>query len=502
MSVSERDAATEIRRLLGNRWWRLNHLYAITDENGSHIPFKPNEAQTKFYRNLWYLNVVLKARQMGFSTFIQILLLDACLFNRNIRAGVIAHTREDAEMLFRDKIKYAYEHLPQYLKDAVTATSDRVGELKFSNGSSIRVGTSMRSGTLQYLHVSELGKIARKYPEKAEEIKTGSLNTLHQGAFVFFESTAEGRHGLFFETVEAALRREQLGKEPSQMEFKLHFFPWWQDSRYAIDPSSIDLVAHEIEYFQNLETVHGIALSSSQKAWYAAKARIQGDKMLQEFPSTVAEAFEAKIRGAIYGEEMARLRLERRITTVPYEPALPVNTFWDLGRNDTNAIWFHQRFGLQNRFIDYYENRGHSLAHYAKVLKDRGYTYGRHYLPHDASVSDISREDNLSRAEVLESHGLRPVEIVPRIQERNEGIEMTRQALASCWFDREKCDQGIKAIDAYQREWDDKVGDFKDQPLHNWASNAADALRQFAQGYRAQPQQRADRRKRTNWMTA
>jgi hypothetical protein len=493
----------EIKARLSNRWWRLNNLYWITNERGEHVPFKPNKAQTEFYFALWYLNVVLKARQMGFSTFIQILILDACLFTSNIRAGVIAHTREDAEVLFRDKVRYAYEHLPASIKSTVRASSDRAGELAFSNGSSIRVGTSMRSGTLQYLHVSELGKIARKFPEKAEEIKTGALNTLHAGSFVFFESTAEGRHGLFFDTVESALKRDQLGLAPNELEFKLHFFPWWADARYRMSHDAVVLTSHEIEYFRSLEQNQGIRLDAEQMAWYAAKARMQGDKMLQEYPSTVAEAFEAKISGAIYANEMARVRAERRITVVPYAAEVPVNTFWDLGKNDTNAIWFHQRVGLQNRFIDFYENRGYSLAHYAQVLKERGYVYGRHYLPHDARVGDISREDNLSRAEVLESLGLRPVEIVPRIQDLNEGLEMTRQALASCWFDAAKCDEGIKALDAYQREWDDRIGEYKDRPLHNWASNPADALRQFAQGYRSpKAMSGPQRRTKANWRTA
>lgn len=501
MSERENEQREAIRKKLSNRWWRLNNLYYITDEKAQHIKFVPNKSQAIFYWAMWWLNVILKARQLGFSTFIQIFLLDACLFNDNVRAGVIAHTLDDAEVLFRDKIKYAYDNLPSWLKAERPAVNDKVGEMKFANGSSVRVGTSMRSGTLQYLHVSELGKIANKHPEKAEEIRSGALNTVHEGGFIFFESTAEGRNGLFFETVEDAQKIQQMGREPNVMEFKLHFFPWWEDDRYRMDPKMVTLTAKEIKYFHTLETTEGIKVDEEQRAWYALKARQQKDKMLREFPSTIKEAFEAKIKGAIYAEEIAKTRLEGRITTVPYEPSLPVNTFWDLGRNDMNCIWFHQRFGLQNRFIDYYENRGESLAHYAKIIKERGYVYGEHYLPHDVVVTDLSREDNKSRAEVLEDLNVKPLIAVPRIQDLGEGIEMTRQAFNSCWFDESKCDQGLKGLEAYQRQYDDKLQTYKERPLHNWASNPSDAFRQFAQGYSA-PKSTTKRKRRTNWKTA
>src|SRR5215207_225947 len=161
--------------------WRLNNLYWIVNKEGKRTQFKMNWAQENLFNGMHYMNVILKARQLGFTTFIQIFMLDACLFNADIRAGTIAHKLDDAKTIFRDKVKYPYDELPDAIKAARPVIKDSADELMFSNNSSIRVGTSLRSGTLQYLHVSEYGKLCAKYPDKAREVRTGALNTIQSG---------------------------------------------------------------------------------------------------------------------------------------------------------------------------------------------------------------------------------------------------------------------------------------------------------------------------------
>lgn len=183
--------------------------------------------------------------------------------------------------------------------------------------------------------------------------------------------------------------------------------------------------------------------------------------------------------GAIYGKQLKDAK--DRITQVPIE-SLPVNTFWDLGRNDTTAIWFHQSVGLQNRFIDYYESRLVDLDHYVRVLKEKDYLYGEHYLPHDVNVTLLGT-GNRSRKDILEDLGLRDIVVVPRIDSVMNGIEQTRQKFASCWFDAKRCEKGLDALANYQFIYDDKHETFRQTPLHNWASNGADAFRQFGQAW-------------------
>lgn len=187
--------------------------------------------------------------------------------------------------------------------------------------------------------------------------------------------------------------------------------------------------------------------------------------------------------GAIYAPQMRIARKQGRITKVPYQPALEVHTFWDLGRNDATAIWFMQEAGREHHFIDYYEASGTDLDHYARVLKQKEYNYGRHYLPHDVVVTELSSNRG-SRREILEGAGVRPIKVVPRVKSVNDGIEQTRKQFPICWFDAVKCERGLDALANYQYKFNEDTNTNSLTPLHNWASNGSDAFRQYAQGYR------------------
>ncbi|MEP4379768.1 MAG: terminase [Alphaproteobacteria bacterium] len=463
-----------------DRRWRLNNLYWIKDAYGRRVKFTMNRAQAALFDDLHSLNIVLKARQLGMTTFIQLLILDACLFTANTTAGTLAHTLHDAEAIFKEKIRYPYQQLPRALRRVIPTVGNSARELAFANGSSLRVGTSLRSGTFQYLHISEHGKICARYPDKAAEIRAGALNTVHPGQTIFIESTAEGREGDFHEFCTQARNRAKEGAPLTALDFRFHFFPWWRHPGYALAPEDVVIPERQARYFADLAAA-GIALGPEQKAWYVRKAAQQGDAMRREFPSTPDEAFAASVTGAYYAREMDRVRGEGRILGLPHDPALPVNTFWDLGINDVNAIWFHQRAGREDRFIDYYENEGEGLAHYVQALRDRPYTYGRHYLPHDVEVRELG--SGLSRRRMLEDLGLRPIVTVPRTTEMSTDIQAVRNALARCWFDGGRCDAGLRHLDGYRRAWDDKRGVWRDRPHHDGASHGADAFRMFAVGY-------------------
>jgi len=187
------------------------------------------------------------------------------------------------------------------------------------------------------------------------------------------------------------------------------------------------------------------------------------------------------IPGSIYAEQIEQVVTGGRLTSIPIVPMVPVHTFWDLGRNDTTCIWFMQQIGVEFRFIDYYEANGEWLQHYVEVLRHKSYLYGRHYLPHDVEVTDLST--NESRRELLERLGVKPIETVPRIENLGDGIEMVRRVLPLCWFDKDRCERGFNGLKSYRRKWDEQLSVFRPTPLHDWASNPADAFRQFAQGF-------------------
>jgi len=187
------------------------------------------------------------------------------------------------------------------------------------------------------------------------------------------------------------------------------------------------------------------------------------------------------VDGAIYANEMQQASDDGRICGVPYDTGLQVYTFWDLGWNDTTAIWFMQIVGREFRFIDFYESSGAALSHYVKVLDEKGYRYAAHYLPHDVEVTELGT--GRSRKATLESLGMSNIEVVPRVDSLLDGIESTRQMMTLCWWDKDKCADGLKSLRNYRREYCEKTQTTKQTPLHDWASNAADAFRQFGQGF-------------------
>ena len=476
-----------IERCFRDRWWRLNNLYWILDKAGNPVKFQPNKAQAEYLRNRHYLNVILKARQLGFSTAIQIDMLDRCLFNTNYKAGVIAQNKDTAIDIFENKLKFAFDSLPDALKDKFKPKQDSARKLEFQNGSSVTVGTSLRGGTLQQLHVSELGTIAMEYPAKAREIRTGAFNTVASGQIIDVESTAKGQEGEFYDRCNIAQQHTDAAKAENRalrdMEWKFHFFPWWRDPQYATNPKGVPIPARLERYFDTLRDEHGIKLAPGQKAWYVLKESDQGaEDMHREYPSFPEEAFQVAIEGAFYASHIRQLRQDGKLMRIPVADELPVHTAWDLGMNDMTAIWFFQIFGREIRLIDYFEGSDHGFAYYARILEEKGYTYGSHFGPHDLEVRELFSSDGeqpKTRREIAAGYGIR-FETIERVQDMRDGREAVRQLLPNCVFDFERCEYGIKALEHYRREWDANKGVYSNNPRHDWASHGAKAFETLA----------------------
>lgn len=425
------------------------------------------------------------------TTFIDLFILDTCLFNANISAAIIAHTREDAERIFREKIKFPYENLPEQLQRARSPDTEKATEMLFDNGSSIRVTTSARSGTVQLLHISEYGQISSKYPDKAREIRSGSLEAVPTSGIVWVESTAEGQEGPFYELATAAKERQEADDPLTRLDFEFHFYPWWKEPSYRVTPqeaNKIVLTQRLQDYFERLEKEHGIRLTREQKAWYAKKERVQGEDMLKEHPSTPEEAFQATIHGAYFARQLSDARSEGRITRVTPDKSIPVDTWWDLGVGDMTAIWFTQTVGRELWVLDYFEDSGEGIPYYAEVLhqkaRDRAWRYGQHTAPHDIAVKEFGT--GKSRWDTAAQNGIR-FEVVPRPDKKEDSIQAARNLLTYCYFDEEHCEEGLSRLAAYRKEWDDKKGTWKNQPRHDWASHGADAFQVLAMGHNFGP---------------
>lgn len=486
----------ELAACLTDPVWRVcsGKLYKImvkspdSDDN-SVVPFIPNSSQRALLNRLHHRNIILKARQLGFTTLVSILWLDHALFNHDQRVGIIAQDREAAEAIFRDKVKLAYDRLPDELKAAMPLARDSASELLFGhNNSSIRVATSMRSGTIHRLHISEFGKICAKFPDKASEVVTGSLPAVPLDGIAIIESTAEGQEGEFFKMTQRAQAQAESEKELTARDYRFHFFPWHREPTYAIDQGDVVITDKDHEYFDKIEQEAGLELTLAQRRWYVATrdADFSGDpeKMWQEYPSTAKEAFQVSTEGTYYANQLTLARKQQRIGFVPYTMGVPVDTFWDIGLNDETCIWFHQKVGVRHCFIRYYENSGEAPAHYVAEMQKTGYVWGRHYLPHDGNARRIQINGTKSYADLLAELGVQNIDIVDRINAVTTGIQMVRNVFGNCYFDETLCAAGLAGLQQYRKEWNKRLGVWSDFPRHDKASNPADAFRQFAQGYR------------------
>lgn len=475
----------EHRAKLIDQHWRLNNLYYITNKEGKQVKFKMTLEQLEYFENEWTRNIILKARQLGFTTEMCMIQLDAALFMSD-KCALIAHTLHDAKRLFREKVKYAYDRLPHLIKAANPLEIQTKDELVFSKGGSITVSTSFRGGTLDRLHVSEFGKICAKFPDKAREIVTGAFEAVSLKGRITLESTAEGKSGYFYEFCQLAEKLLLLSKKLSPLDWKFFFFSWWKNADYEIEPTE-ELPQRLVQYFEELEVKHKIKTTPKQRAWYHSKEKTLGEDMKREYPSIPSEAFAQSVEGAYYKSQFKFLYANKRIGVLPSNDHLPVMTFWDLGVSDSMVIWFIRKLSdTCYQVIDYYENSGEGMRHYFKVLKEKGYKYSKHYAPHDIKNRSLmndgkSRLDIAKEGYVLDDGEKYSVnfEVVPNITVM-DGIEQVREILPLCEFDEYKCAEGITHLENYRKEWNDKLGCWKDNPLHDIHSHGADGFRMFA----------------------
>jgi len=498
----------QVMERLGDWRWRITsgHLYKIMakvetatgeqDDNGDEstaieIPFIPNVSQMALLNDLHNRNVILKARQMGFSTLIEILALDHALFNKDQSVVITAHTVIDAKKLMRTKIRYAYDRLPGFLRENMPLETDSKEQLIFGhNGSAIEVTTSARGGTVNFLHVSEMGKIAAKFPDKAREITTGSLQAVPVTGLCFIESTAEGQDGAFYEIARRAEGKRQQLKRLTPADYHFHFFAWWMDPGYTMDPRGVTTIStKQHKYFDEVEDQMGCTLTLGQRAWYVTKIEEdfahEPDLMWREYPSTPDECWKSGTEGKYFAKLIQHMRATGRIGEIPTSKSLPANTFWDLGAGDDNVCWVHQHVAGWDNFINYMEEAGGGLHIFLTWLDTLGLSFDTHYLPHDASnrINGIEQPTSI----VSQLRAARPSwnwVVVPRVATIQHGIDLVRADCSTWRFNEATTKEGIHHIENYSREFNQRLQVWTNAPRHDEHSHATDAIRQKAQGFK------------------
>jgi phage terminase large subunit len=390
------------------------------------IPYKPRPLQREVHKSLKRFNVLVCHRRFGKSVLaINELILHA-VNNPNHKLAYIAPT-------YRQGKAIAWDYLKQYTKPLMYFGGDKnETELRIDlwNGSKIQIYGADNNDSLRGLgfHGVIMDEYAIMAPRTWTEIVRPAISdTL---GWVIFIGTPMG-HNQFWEVYDYALRGHKD----------------WFGKMYRASETNV-IPDDELKEAASIMTE---------------------EQYNQEFECS----FTAAVSGSYYGKLMTKADNENRIGPVPVDSNVGVETWWDLGIGDSTAIWFAQRVGEEVHLIDYYENSGESLMHYADVLEDKGYAYSRHVAPHDIQARELGT--GKSRLEVSQELGIM-FEVAPRL-EVDHGIESVRNALPYCWFDREKCKLGIDALRQYRKQWDEKNQVFKSKPLHDWCSHSADAFR-------------------------
>ncbi|RLA50116.1 MAG: hypothetical protein DRQ98_13265, partial [Gammaproteobacteria bacterium] len=361
-----------------SKLWRMNNLYTIINKAGKRIPFVMNYAQhVVFSEHMRHPRlIILKSRQRGISTHYLIDFYDDAMFGDNLTIGMQSYGLEESAALLK-RLDVAWDNFSDGIKEflGLQISKSNTKALGLSNGSIIKIQTSFRGETLQRLHVSELGKIANKNPQKAVELRAGTLQALAMGNRAAIESTAEGMHNAFYTMWYDAVGHIGLR---SLKDFKPVFLSWVDDPDCIVTiPQTITTEDRAyfttVEQWLNSDSVSFInlnavtctegvySLSDQQKWWVVAQRRELGELFNQEYPYSPEAAF-ASVRDGTY---YARLWSERGtvVESELYDTALGVFTSWDLGMNDTMEIGFWQVWSDSVRLVDYYYNSGEGLEH-------------------------------------------------------------------------------------------------------------------------------------------
>jgi hypothetical protein len=470
-SIEDCADDAEVLRRLRDPLFRICNLYRIKDPDGAEVKFVPNYPQRVvlycIYVLGWNRLLIPKARQLGFSTLFAIVCLDETHFSEGKQASIVDQTQADAgEKL--SKVRFAWERITPKLRDAVVKNNSK--EIEWSNGSRVVGGMRARGGTNQVLHISEWGPIAFDDPERSREISTGAIPSASgETAKVFAESTHKGgKGGDWYMMIKRAL--ETAENDRTAKDFRVLFFPWWMEPRYRTKGNSLQIDKDTIKYFAKLEQDQGISLDSEQRLfYYKEKSRLRNE-IYREFPSTIDECWLAPTPGMIFAQEVDKARAQGRISdSVRWYEQFPVYTSWDIGAPENQKVWIFQVIGDRIIFLEALSGGDECRhpAHWSKRLKEKRYSYGGHFLPHDGEV--------LWRSQLVDA-GLDGVVVMPRCVNVWDNINEGLGSFGRCEFALQSCAGGIDALEGYHAKVESDGNSVRDVPVHDWASHFSTAF--------------------------
>lgn len=490
--------------------WRICNIYTIVNKKGLAVPFKPSKQQRKvlkaYYVDGWTKLFIPKARQLGMSTLVAIMILDSVLFGSGIKCAICDFVAPNAKDKLENKIIYAFNALPEAFRNGWEVVNHNSNEGRWvikkagadsDDQSTVLAGGKPRGGTYQILHLSELGETMVKRPEEAREIFEGARPTATESLVIIETTWPGGRVGLLYPMVNRSITTPDHKKDKTR-DYKTLFFPWFYDKTYVNNGDPSQITPETREYFSKLQLeVSDHVFTDPQMLWYQAEREDWGHRMYAIYPSRLEEIFLAPIDGSVYAQEIDEARVSGRVGSIGYNDNFPVHTVWDFGSPKNTIVLYFQLINGMYHIIDADvemkkaksggdDNEGEingldlTLPVRVKHMLAKGYKFGHHYMPHDAGSRDIKFRS--SWANDLRELGLPgTITIVNRTDDPLRGVIRMKNMFKSIHFSP-LCKHYLDGLAAYRyREDPSNPKKFTNQLVHDFASHLADALRVLAE---------------------
>lgn len=469
--------------------WRLATLYRIKDRDGKFVPFVPKPEQRVIIWDIYVRKIrnllIPKARRLGCSTTLMIILFDRTLFIAGHKGVLVDKTLTDAKIKLSDMVRVAWDQLDVITRGAFECKANaeqlaiRQRGYEEQGWGTLRVTVSGRGGEAHFLVISEWGTIQFDDQTRSTEIQTGAMISAQFGIRVIETTWKGGKGGDVWGYVRAALRHPDDEKSV-KTDWFLRFFPWYLDKDYAIHGNYDRITPKVHEYLDKMGEELQVTFTPQQRLWYYTQADTLGLMMKREFPTVLRECWTAPVEGSIYGEELDKARTSGRVTDFQIDRTTPVDTFSDLGAPANTAMTFVQHVNGQRLIIDYDTGLDVTTAERCRLLAQKGYIFGTHYLPHDGAALQKGGSSYQTEFQAaLKAAGLPDrVVIVPRTRDIWLGINSVMILFPAFVFHATNTHLLIDALEAYRRKPDpNQEGRFLDEVVHDFASHAADSVR-------------------------
>lgn len=488
------DAPTQEQ--MSSAIWRICNIYSIKDRHGKKIPFRPTVQQKAILRAVYIERkkklFIPKARQLGISTLVAIMILDAILFGSGVQCSICDFVSGNAKKKLEGKIVYAFEQLPPEWRMGweVVTHNKQSGEFRLkktgadvSDESVVFAGDQPRGDTYQILHLSELGETQVKAPERAREIFEGALPTAEASLIIIETTWHGGRVGVLYSLVLDAMETPDHKKD-KERDYFVMFFPWYQEALYTNAGDVSQVTTQTREYFDSLASIlPGAEFTPGQMLWYQKQKDRLGHRIYSLYPSRLEEIFLSPVDGAIYAKEIDEARVSGRVGMFKHDPAKPVDTLWDFGSPQNTICLYFQQDGAHFNFIDAdvietktasgVEINGYDITFPARMqmMMAKPYRYGTHYIPHDGGSRDL-RQRTTWQADMA-SNGLQgKITVIPRTDDRWLGINKIKAEFPTFRFDAVMMKPWLDGAAMYRLRPDPSdPKKFLSDPIHDFASH-------------------------------